>query len=89
MFHEAKSPRLTTKHLSQGRKQSICGKASFLDDEREQKKKNHPSLARFHLCHSEKYNMCLSLQGVAASAGSPADEGLPQSGFFATGRCRK
>lgn len=26
--------------------------------------------------------MCLSLRGIAASVGSPADEGLPQSGFY-------
>lgn len=49
----------------------------------------HASLAQFHLCHREKYNMCLSLQGITASIGSPADEGLPQLGLFAKGRCRK
>lgn len=33
--------------------------------------------------------MCLSLQGITASVGFPADEGLPHLGLFAKGRCRK
>lgn len=49
----------------------------------------HASLAQFHLCHREKYNVCLSLLGITAFTGYPADEGLLQLAISAKGRCCK